>query len=316
MVPDSSVHKRKAILPSFPELINSCMNKPQTQIVLWTPTVINSLTLKSPMWSGITQAPDRPFLHLQSRYEPQKFHDSMPRTMVSLSKPPNITPTPSIVLNRNLETRPDADWAPKYSMMNSSGMKTPQPEHRVLATPSPVNMEKSQSEYITPETSPARMIRCQSEYITSKNSPVGIKKSSEEKTNDPLSAGKVRKLHSKLKTMPPKSSQQGERDDHGILSFTVKPTGPQNIDEQLLTRFPHHLNKGLSAKSNLSCSQCGFTKTPEWRSGPSGNRTLCNACGLFYSKLLRRWGREIANEKFSKRKQSGNPRDRRMLADD
>ncbi|ORY91123.1 GATA zinc finger-domain-containing protein, partial [Syncephalastrum racemosum] len=28
------------------------------------------------------------------------------------------------------------------------------------------------------------------------------------------------------------------------------------------------------------CHSCHTTQTPEWRRGPDGARTLCNACGL------------------------------------
>lgn len=30
------------------------------------------------------------------------------------------------------------------------------------------------------------------------------------------------------------------------------------------------------------CSHCGVQKTPQWRAGPSGPKTLCNACGVRY----------------------------------
>ncbi|GAA5795066.1 hypothetical protein HPULCUR_000417 [Helicostylum pulchrum] len=42
------------------------------------------------------------------------------------------------------------------------------------------------------------------------------------------------------------------------------------------------------------CHSCSTTETPEWRRGPDGARTLCNACGLRicicldYSKLLKK----------------------------
>lgn len=36
------------------------------------------------------------------------------------------------------------------------------------------------------------------------------------------------------------------------------------------------------------CLACGATSTPEWRKGPLGRRTLCNACGLCYAKLCDR----------------------------
>ncbi|XP_057964315.1 GATA transcription factor 15-like [Malania oleifera] len=33
-----------------------------------------------------------------------------------------------------------------------------------------------------------------------------------------------------------------------------------------------------------SCVDCGTTRTPLWRSGPAGPRSLCNACGIRYRK--------------------------------
>lgn len=30
------------------------------------------------------------------------------------------------------------------------------------------------------------------------------------------------------------------------------------------------------------CQHCGAEKTPQWRAGPSGPKTLCNACGVRY----------------------------------
>lgn len=36
------------------------------------------------------------------------------------------------------------------------------------------------------------------------------------------------------------------------------------------------------------CDICLTTDTPEWRKGPNGPRTLCNACGLRYSKQVRK----------------------------
>ncbi|KAI9321606.1 GATA zinc finger-domain-containing protein [Dichotomocladium elegans] len=36
------------------------------------------------------------------------------------------------------------------------------------------------------------------------------------------------------------------------------------------------------------CHSCNISETPEWRRGPDGARTLCNACGLHYAKLIRK----------------------------
>ncbi|KAI8148296.1 hypothetical protein BJV82DRAFT_261764 [Fennellomyces sp. T-0311] len=36
------------------------------------------------------------------------------------------------------------------------------------------------------------------------------------------------------------------------------------------------------------CESCGTDSSPEWRKGPSGHKTLCNACGLRYSRSVAR----------------------------
>lgn len=46
----------------------------------------------------------------------------------------------------------------------------------------------------------------------------------------------------------------------------------------------------------VSCAQCGTKKTPCWRKGPEGNRTLCNACGIRWKRMMRK-GKSFAKEK-------------------
>lgn len=43
------------------------------------------------------------------------------------------------------------------------------------------------------------------------------------------------------------------------------------------------------------CHSCQRAETPEWRRGPDGARTLCNACGLHYAKLTRKMGANKAS---------------------
>ncbi|EGG24499.1 putative GATA-binding transcription factor [Cavenderia fasciculata] len=38
----------------------------------------------------------------------------------------------------------------------------------------------------------------------------------------------------------------------------------------------------------MLCRHCGTNSTPEWRRGPDGRKSLCNACGLHYSKTIKR----------------------------
>ncbi|VVB15219.1 unnamed protein product [Arabis nemorensis] len=35
------------------------------------------------------------------------------------------------------------------------------------------------------------------------------------------------------------------------------------------------------------CNDCKTTKTPMWRSGPAGPKSLCNACGIRFRKQRR-----------------------------
>ncbi|KAF5746714.1 putative GATA transcription factor 15 [Tripterygium wilfordii] len=40
-------------------------------------------------------------------------------------------------------------------------------------------------------------------------------------------------------------------------------------------------------KSQKFCTDCKTTKTPLWRGGPSGPKSLCNACGIRHRKQRR-----------------------------
>jgi hypothetical protein len=47
----------------------------------------------------------------------------------------------------------------------------------------------------------------------------------------------------------------------------------QHFPPQLLASSP-------PAQGDRRCSHCGVQKTPQWRAGPEGAKTLCNACGV------------------------------------
>lgn len=44
------------------------------------------------------------------------------------------------------------------------------------------------------------------------------------------------------------------------------------------------------------CVDCGLTNSPEWRRGPEGPKTLCNACGLRRSKAKKKAAEEAAQK--------------------
>ncbi|KZT56953.1 hypothetical protein CALCODRAFT_496783 [Calocera cornea HHB12733] len=58
-----------------------------------------------------------------------------------------------------------------------------------------------------------------------------------------------------------------------------------------------------------ACVQCGNTTSPEWRKGPSGNKDLCNACGL-------RWSRTKAKEEGGDRLKRGKRKKKGALAEE
>ncbi|CAL9736816.1 hypothetical protein MOSE0_K08350 [Monosporozyma servazzii] len=48
-------------------------------------------------------------------------------------------------------------------------------------------------------------------------------------------------------------------------------------------------------ESNKKCFHCQSSETPEWRAGPYGGENICNACGLFYRKIVSKFGEKGGN---------------------
>jgi len=74
------------------------------------------------------------------------------------------------------------------------------------------------------------------------------------------------------------------RGDAGIAIFADRDSRT-NIDRKKKTKVA----------DEYVCTDCGTLDSPEWRKGPNGPKTLCNACGL-------RWAK-----KEKKRQQAGKP---------
>ncbi|KAI8335795.1 hypothetical protein BC941DRAFT_429398 [Chlamydoabsidia padenii] len=65
------------------------------------------------------------------------------------------------------------------------------------------------------------------------------------------------------------------------------PTSLPPICTSLYHKRPHHNPSSISScQSTKRCARCGTNNSPEWRRGPNGHKTLCNACGLRYSRLM------------------------------
>lgn len=76
-----------------------------------------------------------------------------------------------------------------------------------------------------------------------------------------------------------------------IYGNASRPAGPsRSMSEQSpdpsSAQFKY--KKRSRAPAPGACQSCGTSDTPEWRRGPDGARTLCNACGLHFAKLVRK----------------------------
>ncbi|TQV96250.1 hypothetical protein V2A60_003324 [Cordyceps javanica] len=80
---------------------------------------------------------------------------------------------------------------------------------------------------------------------------------------------------------------EGER-SHGITTGNTSPALikgdagiaiPKDRDGRLGEK-----KKKLKVSEEYVCTDCGTLDSPEWRKGPSGPKTLCNACGLRWAK--------------------------------
>lgn len=56
----------------------------------------------------------------------------------------------------------------------------------------------------------------------------------------------------------------------------------QQLPIQIVKKKRRKLPQHDDANEVKKCSHCEITKTPQWREGPMGPKTLCNACGVRY----------------------------------
>mmetsp|Transcript_57916 Transcript_57916/g.87297 ORF Transcript_57916/g.87297 Transcript_57916/m.87297 type:complete len:206 (+) Transcript_57916:27-644(+) len=64
------------------------------------------------------------------------------------------------------------------------------------------------------------------------------------------------------------------------------------------------------------CTQCQTSDTPCWREGPEGTRTLCNACGIRWKRLMGRTKRPAKRSKSvrPRRNSAISPKERKPTA--
>ncbi|CEP12715.1 hypothetical protein [Parasitella parasitica] len=71
----------------------------------------------------------------------------------------------------------------------------------------------------------------------------------------------------------------------------TEPDAWRLLSGQSVSHINNHARqrkRGKRPQFRGRCHSCNISETPEWRRGPDGARTLCNACGLHYAKLARK----------------------------
>ncbi|KDN35905.1 hypothetical protein RSAG8_11213, partial [Rhizoctonia solani AG-8 WAC10335] len=103
---------------------------------------------------------------------------------------------------------------------------------------------------------------------------------------------------------PPQESQMtvfnGQPERHSTMDDNASAVAIRDM-EDIRARRGHgnggkvKYKKRSRATHPGNCHSCEIGDTPEWRRGPDGQRTLCNACGLHYAKLVRKRDRIISS---------------------
>ncbi|KAL3637450.1 hypothetical protein CASFOL_018618 [Castilleja foliolosa] len=115
------------------------------------------------------------------------------------------------------------------------------------------------------------------------------------------------------------SSTSSSSSTSSATSFPFAPPDPWavqgqtveflNVKPPVKKQRKKHADAGGGGGQPRRCSHCGVTKTPQWRAGPLGSKTLCNACGVrFKSGRLLPEYRPACSPTFSSQLHSNNHR--------
>ncbi|GLT54935.1 hypothetical protein SLA2020_280930 [Shorea laevis] len=110
---------------------------------------------------------------------------------------------------------------------------------------------------------------------------------------------------------PEKDAEETKRVDSdssvGLTSFFSKKK--PRTRRPCVRKWSNKQNRKESWAENMKrrCTHCRAEKTPQWREGPSGPKTLCNACGVRYKsgRLVPEY-RPVASPTFDNCKHSNS----------
>ena len=100
-------------------------------------------------------------------------------------------------------------------------------------------------------------------------------------SRNPMDASSLRRIPSNGGNLVPSSSHDSpQADDDGQLEREAAGKKAQKGSKKVrVSRPPSSQAEGGAPRS---CTHCRATDTPQWRAGPQGPKTLCNACGVRY----------------------------------
>ncbi|XP_008233316.1 PREDICTED: GATA transcription factor 8 [Prunus mume] len=83
------------------------------------------------------------------------------------------------------------------------------------------------------------------------------------------------------------SDSENFAESRPVIKIPKQASGEQKKKKKLKVSLPlapleGNQNSGPTQAAVRKCLHCEITKTPQWRAGPMGPKTLCNACGVRY----------------------------------
>ncbi|KAK9365842.1 hypothetical protein V1509DRAFT_631971 [Lipomyces kononenkoae] len=98
-----------------------------------------------------------------------------------------------------------------------------------------------------------------------------------------------RKENARMKSVSSDSSVSSSVSSDTYNSYPLlSPTSRSKASVSNNADKPAAKKPKTSDDKEYVCTECGTLDSPEWRKGPQGPKTLCNACGLRWSKSLRK----------------------------
>ncbi len=85
-------------------------------------------------------------------------------------------------------------------------------------------------------------------------------------------------------------------------NLTVDEQPKQTVNEAYQKMIEDYFK--VNYNNQRACYHCGIQDTPQWRKGPNGKHTLCNACGQQYKKII---ARQNVKHKYYEHYQKNHP---------